>query len=241
MNYAELYNKQYANGKIIGSKVPHSGLRRLFAPLNVDLTVEQLAFELLPASRVFLDAGCGEGDLCFMLAPRYERIIGIDVAEIRLTRARERAASEFAGQDKFLFTSANLDYPLPVSDDSVDVLSSLNVVEHVFDLYKLLAEFYRVLKPDGLALLQVPNIAYLRHRLTLVMGRLPVTSSPDNWREIGWDGGHLHYFTMASLCGVLRENGFKILQQSGTGLFGRWRNWRPSLLTGDLVVLAQKA
>jgi len=241
MNYAELYNRQYATGKIVGAEVPHSGLRKLVAPFNLDLTVEQLAAELLPPSRVFLDAGCGEGALCFMLAPRYERLIGVDVAEVRVARAEERAAREYSERDKFLFRVANLDRPLPIPDTSIDVLCSLNVIEHVFDVYSLLSDFHRVLKPGGLALFQVPNIGYLRHRARLLLGKLPITSSPHNWSEIGWDGGHLHYFTMSSFCELLSHTGFTILRQTGTGLFGRWRNWRPSLLTGDLVVLVQRS
>ena len=241
MRYAELYNRQYASGEILGAKVPSPRLRRLVKPLDVDLTVEQLAMEFLPPAQVFLDAGCGEGALCFMLAPRYERLIGVDVAEVRVARAAERATRESSDPDKFSFRVANLDFSLPVPNGSVDALCSLNVIEHVFDIYALVADFHRVLKSGGVALFQVPNIGYVKHRVRLLMGKLPVTSSPHNWVEIGWDGGHLHYFTMSSFCELLSHAGFKILRRTGTGLFGRWRNWRPSLLTGDLVVLAKKS
>ena len=67
-----------------------------------------------------------------------------------------------------------------------------------------------------------------------------MTSSPYNWKEIGWDGGHLHYFIKKTLSKALTESGFKILKISGSGLFAKFRNWWPSLLTGDLVIKAQK-
>jgi hypothetical protein len=73
-----------------------------------------------------------------------------------------------------------------------------------------------------------------------LFGKLPVTSSPYNWKEIGWDGGHLHYFTKKTFCRLLEECGFKVLKISGSGLFARFRNFYPSLLTGDICVKAKK-
>jgi SAM-dependent methyltransferase len=239
MNYAELYNRQYAHGSMAGAKVPFARLRRLLAPFHVDLTVEQLAARLLPPGGVFLDAGCGEGALCFFLQEPYDKVIGVDVAPVRLARAREKARAA-RNSSKFSFLEADLDHPLPVVDSSVDALCSLNVIEHVFDVYSLVADFHRVLKPGAFALFQVPNIGYFKHRVRLLFGNLPVTSSPHNWPEIGWDGGHLHYFTMNAFCGLLNHAGLEIVRRTGTGLMGKWRNWHPGLLTGDLVVLARK-
>jgi len=163
----------------------------------------------------------------------------VDVAPVRLARAREKASAA-TDSSKFSFHESDLDQPLPVADSSVDVLCSLNVIEHVFDVYSLVADFHRVLKPGGFALFQVPNIGYLKHRARLLFGNLPVTSSPHNWPEIGWDGGHLHYFTLNSFTELLNHAGFEIVRRTGTGLMGGWRNWYPSLLTGDLVLLVRK-
>ena len=86
----------------------------------------------------------------------------------------------------------------------------------------------------------MPNIAYLRYRIQLLFGKLPVTSSPLNWKEIGWDGGHLHYFIKKTTCNLLEEFGFKVIKVSGSGLFAKFRNWWPALLTGDFVIKARK-
>jgi SAM-dependent methyltransferase len=241
VKYAELYNRQYAETELMGASPAFAGLRRVLAPFDVDLTVEQLALRLLPRGGVFVDAGSGDGKLCFLLESRYQQVIGLDVATTRLNRAQQRVNSEFAViADKFSFLEADLDQRLPLLDSSVDVLCSLNVIEHVFDIYSITREFHRVLKPGGHCLFQVPNIGYLKHRLRLLVGKLPVTSSPNNWPEIGWDGGHLHYFTMGTFCELLVHAGFSVVHRTGTGLLGNFRNWWPSLLTGDLVVLARK-
>jgi SAM-dependent methyltransferase len=121
-----------------------------------------------------------------------------------------------------------------------DAVTCVAVIEHVFDPYFVANEIHRVLKDGGIFIAEVPNIAYLKQRIKLLFGKLPITSSSYNWQEIGWDGGHLHYFTKTTFCGLLEECGFEILTVSGSGLFARFRNFYPALLTGDICVKAKK-
>lgn len=64
------------------------------------------------------------------------------------------------------YTTADLDSPLadinldvqnmPLPDDSYDVVLCNHVLEHVPDDHKALTELHRVLKPGGMAIMQVP-------------------------------------------------------------------------------------
>ena len=114
-------------------------------------------------------------------------------------------------------------------------------MEHVYDIFSLVKEMYRILKPGGYFIAGVPNIAYLKHRLSLLLGKLPVTSSPYNWEEIGWDGGHIHYFTIEKFCWLFESQGFRLERKRGSGFLAKFRNWYPSLLCGDIVIKARKA
>jgi hypothetical protein len=67
-----------------------------------------------------------------------------------------------------------------------------------------------------------------------------VTSSPYNWEEVGWDGGHIHYFTMSRFCLLFSSQGFRIEEKSGSGFLAKFRNWWPAFLCGDLVIKAVK-
>ena len=88
--------------------------------------------------------------------------------------------------------------------------------------------------------IQVPNIAYIKQRLRLLLGILPTTSSRHNWSEIGWDSGVLHSFTKKTFCVMMESSGFKIHKVTGSGLFSNIRNFYPSLLNGDLCILSKK-
>ena len=46
--------------------------------------------------------------------------------------------------------------PLPIGDDSFDVVFSLNTLEHVYEIDGTLGELHRVLKPTGRLILSVP-------------------------------------------------------------------------------------
>lgn len=48
-------------------------------------------------------------------------------------------------------------YKLPFDNNSVDVVGSINVLEHTDDTESFLNEIFRVLKPDGIFVLVCPN------------------------------------------------------------------------------------
>jgi hypothetical protein len=96
------------------------------------------------------------------------------------------------------------------------------------------------MRPGGVLIAEVPNVAYIKQRIRLLLGEIPVTSSPYDWDKIGWDGGHLHYFTQKTFCGLIEYAGFSIVKVTGCGFLGALRNFYPALLTGDICVKAVK-
>ena len=86
-----------------------------------------------------------------------------------------------------------------------------------------------------------PNIAYLKRRIELLLGRLPITAdtSDPEFKE-SWDGQHLHQFTLDALRMVMGRNGLQVEKCHCFGRLGKWRSLWPTLLGGDLTVLARK-
>lgn len=239
MNPQELYEKQYGEKKLVSiSSFPF--LRKLFK--KFDLHREDLAINLLQNIRgeKLLDIGCGSGSLIFKARNKFDEFYGIDISPSRIEEVQEAVKQKFPDNSKLHFSTCDINKGINFSDETFDAVTCIAVLEHIFDPYFAISEINRVLKNNGILILEVPNITYLKYRIQLLFGKLPVTSSPLNWKEIGWDGGHLHYFTKKTLCKLLQESGFGIIKISGVGLFAKFRNWWPSLLTGDLVIKAQK-
>ncbi len=103
-----------------------------------------------------LDAGCGTGGIIARLRrDRPEWIItGVDASPVALDLARARRAGDLA--------CARIER-LPFADDTFDVVTCLDVlyVEGVDDRHAVV-EILRVLRPGGLALVNVPAFDWLR-------------------------------------------------------------------------------
>jgi SAM-dependent methyltransferase len=109
----------------------------------------QWAAELVAGKRV-LDAGCGTGyGAALMAASGAKEVIGVDVAEDAVSRARELSDAEFHVADV---------RNLPFTDDAFEVVTCFEVIEHVNRADEVLAELKRVLsRQGGLLLISSPN------------------------------------------------------------------------------------
>lgn len=101
-----------------------------------------------------LDIGCGTGRLVRALAGIFGFVIGIDISEEMIHRAREENRS--IDNARFLLASGT--GPLPIPDHSIDFCFSYMVFQHipskeVICLY--FRDLLRVLRPGGLAKIQV--------------------------------------------------------------------------------------
>ena len=105
----------------------------------------------LAAGKRVLDAACGEGYGSFLLAQRAAGVTGIDVAPAAIAHARERYA-----RANLSFAEASVT-ALPLPAASVDLVVSFETVEHLREQEAMLAEFRRVLAPDGVLVISSPN------------------------------------------------------------------------------------
>jgi SAM-dependent methyltransferase len=63
--------------------------------------------------------------------------------------------------------------PLPFDDQSLDIVLSNHVIEHLKELYWFFGEISRVLKPGGMAVIGCPNLASWHNRVALLFGNEP--------------------------------------------------------------------
>ena len=97
-----------------------------------------------------LDIGCGACNMFHHLS-RYGSVVGVDNNPKPLDVARERGyeVHEGAAED------------LPLDDESFDLVSLLDTVEHCDDDMAVLRECYRVCKPEGHLVITVPAFMWL--------------------------------------------------------------------------------
>ncbi len=136
-----------------------------------------------------LDLGCGDGAFIEALVQAGAEVVGADVAQSALERARARHPG-------VNFRLLEIDDPLPFRDCQFDVVWASEVIEHIGDTARWLSEVRRVLTPGGRLLLTTPS----HGRLRLLLRGVEPFSEPL--------GDHLHLYTRASLQALLWGFGF---------------------------------
>lgn len=103
-----------------------------------------------PHGRI-LDFGCGTGTMLGYLR-RFGEVEGIDADEhaVRYCHARGQARVQLLDSDA-----------LPFPDDSFDLLTALDVLEHIDDDRRSFAEVARILRPGGTFLATVPSYPWM--------------------------------------------------------------------------------
>ncbi len=103
----------------------------------------------LPADAQVLDAGCGPGTITADLAARVPggQVTGIDAAPDVLAEARQEAARR--GQANVRFETGDV-YRLAYADGTFDVVHAHQLLQHLSDPVRALAEMRRVCRPGGL-------------------------------------------------------------------------------------------
>jgi len=106
--------------------------------------------EVSPAA-VAVDLGCGRGEWLEYVSSLGFSATGVDLDEGMLSACKELGLSARKGD--------LLSYLRSIDKDSVSLVSSFHVVEHIafHDLRLLVAEAFRVLKPGGLLIMETPN------------------------------------------------------------------------------------
>lgn len=102
----------------------------------------------------YLDVGCGNGAFTVGLGSGFSEIYGIDVENVRLAdfhrKVRETGLKNFSIQS---MSAEAMDFP----DDYFDVVTAIEVIEHIPNLESALDEIYRILRPGGIFGITCPN------------------------------------------------------------------------------------
>lgn len=107
-----------------------------------------------------VDIGCGGGELLLSISDIRGSItgIGLDLDLGSLIKARQTAANK--GSFSVDFTVADADGFLPFRDSSFDVVLAFSILEHLANVDVVVSEIGRILRPCGVAIVQLPNLDY---------------------------------------------------------------------------------
>jgi SAM-dependent methyltransferase len=146
----------------------------------------------LTGQQRIVDLGCGAAPGLRYFAARGLTAIGLDVAPAALHEAQ-------AALPGCQLICADLQAPLPLASQSVDLFILREVIEHLPPAAPLLAECHRCLRPGGVVVVTTPNRWDLRRPFLALTGRV--------WSGHA-DPTHVNLLTPPALAASLRRAGF---------------------------------
>src|SRR5208337_994742 len=136
-------------------------------------------------ARVAVDVGCGSGRNIKLLSHYSDWVVGFDRSPVALELAASHGLAIACAEGE----------AIPLADSSVDLLSALDVLEHMDDDMCALNEFHRVLQPEGFLLVTVPAYRFL-------------------WSEHDEALMHRRRYIASELHVKLTRSGFRVLKRS---------------------------
>ncbi|MGC9107252.1 MAG: class I SAM-dependent methyltransferase [Infirmifilum sp.] len=167
-----------------------------------------------------LDVGGGTGEFTEEIASvlKVEEVVVVDINEDALKDALSRG-----------FKSYKVDVTrkqLPFSDNYFDIVTMIDVIEHLYDPDYAISEVRKVLKPGGFAVISTPNLAWWVNRLVLLLGVQPYFSSQSARFNVGklfrppneraGVPGHIRLYTLKAFKQFIELHDFHILVVKGS-------------------------
>jgi len=147
-----------------------------------------------PLDSKIIEVGCNDGSFLDLLVENgYRNVIGIEPTKDASSASIKKSHQVI---NNFLTSSLVDDYDLA---NKFDIVTSRHVIEHIIDLDDFLQSCRKMLKPNGVLILELPDhgeaIKYLDFSF---------------WEE------HVNYFTYETIHNLLQKNGLTIFATEST-------------------------
>lgn len=162
------------------------------------------AFDLVKEGSKVFDVGCSSGTFGKELIDRKGCVVdGIepDKTDANLAKDKLRHVEAIVAENDQLYD---------LFPEKYDIVSFIDVIEHLEDPASVLRRIKPMLKKDGVILFSIPNMAHLSVRLALLKGEFDYT-------QTGLlDQTHLHFYTGKEIERVFHEAGYNIKDFRGS-------------------------
>ncbi|MEA5626087.1 class I SAM-dependent methyltransferase [Nostoc sp. UHCC 0251] len=168
-----------------------------------------------------LDIGCGNGSLSNLIAHQGYEVVGIEESESGV-----KLANQTFPNCRFLQGTI---YNLPYAElgEKFDIVIAAEVIEHLFYPKELVRNAKQCLKPNGRLILTTPYHGYLKNLMLAISGKM------DKHLTTLWDGGHIKFFSVATMTALLETEDYTNIKFKFAGRFPYL--WKSMLCSSTLV------
>lgn len=192
--------------------------------------------ELIPApadgEKHFVEIGCYQPSVCYYWHLGWKNVTGFFKDDGEGTM--ETKYQDGSGNQATLIRLDVENTPLPLADDSADVVVMMEVFEHFsIDPMHALWEINRVLKPGGRFIFSTPNAASWQHAVRAIRGIAPIMGLEYSGYSTN---RHNRLYDMPEACHILEKAGFQIHSACSRSYFPHLTDRTGQILHGFLRV-----
>ena len=160
------------------------------------------------ANKCILDLGCGNGFIVNFLVEQGYNAYGTDASEKGIAIAKQSNPGRFYLQD---LTAGEL--PRELQPLKFDTVMATEVIEHLYDPESFVNFCKKALREKGEIIITTPYHGYLKNLSLALFNKWDQHHGPS------WHGGHIKFWSKATLSSLLANAGFTITNFKGCGRF----------------------
>jgi 2-polyprenyl-3-methyl-5-hydroxy-6-metoxy-1,4-benzoquinol methylase len=172
-------------------------------------------------NRCILDLGCGNGHLVNYLIAQGYNAYGTDASEKGIAIANKNNPGRFFVQD--LSTDK---LPEGLQSLTFDTIISTEVIEHLYDPERFIDFCKQALNGHGEIIISTPYHGYLKNLTLSLFNKWDAHLGPL------WLGGHIKFWSRATLSRILTNAGFTVVAFKGCGRFPYF--WKSMIIKAKL-------
>jgi len=174
------------------------------------------------ANSKVLDVGCSSGYLSKEFKKKGCYVVGVEISKVAAEVAKQYCDEVLIGD----LEEMHLSFPLGF----FDFIVCADVLEHLKRPDLVLTKLESFLAPTGLIIASLPNVAQVRVRLKLLLGKFEYGDSGI------LDLTHLRFFTLDTAKQLFTESGYEVLKVDYTGLASKLKILRKWLAFQFIIV-----
>lgn len=191
------FNRRYDNHKALSSV--DSFFKDKVYLYKIYKQIENLDIDDKSGIKI-LDIGCADGSFAKLLKEKGFNVYGIDISEKAISRAVEAGIKA---------SQCDVEQGINFPDNFFNIVIASEVIEHLYDTDYFLKEISRVIKGNGCLFISTPNLASLKNRIRLLMGKYPQHSE---YRLTPDSSGHIRNYTVNTLKLQIIEHNWRIIK-----------------------------
>ena len=183
---------------------PNGALKTLHLINPVRLKYTDNACKL--ANKYVLDVGCGGGIFSESMARINARVTAIDISKDVILAAQDHAKQESLDIEYISSTIENFEND---ADRKFDVITCMELLEHVVNPESVIRSMARLLRPGGDVILSTINRNFTAYLQTIVFAEHLSGLIPKHTHS------YSQFIKPSEMARLLRNNGFKVMDTTG--------------------------